>query len=271
MMSPIIICNGVIRSGSTWSYNVCRLLGQILAGRRSQPFGTMYLNPESLERFFQADVNSRDGPIVIKGHNTGPVALEWIRTGRARAVCTLRDPRDCVASSLKYWGVGFDAALAKVVASYNFLPSYIDFGRTLFVRYEDMMNDRLWQIKRIAAHVQIDISPHEVEMIDAQTDIPSNRKICQELTTRTDDLTDVVVGEHRRDRVTLLHDNHIDSAEVGRWKRDLTPEQGQYLTKLFQRNLQVLGYEIDPSLASSSPDPATPKTGLANPIPPPPS
>jgi hypothetical protein len=262
MVSPIILCNGLIRSGSTWSFNVCRMLGQLVASRKRQIFGSAYLDDKTLERFFQRDVNLREGPAVVKSHEIGLTALEWIRTGRAYAVCTLRDPRDCVASDIAFWGKGLDASVQRVVASLKRLPSYQDFGRTLFVRYEEMMSDRLWQITRIAAYLNIPVNESEVKSVDALTNIEYCRKISQGLRMRDEKDVDIVMDVHRRDPITLLHDNHFGSGEVGRWRHDLTAEQGARLTQFFRQSLQTLGCEtslqtdLSPHSAETTPSAA---------------
>ncbi len=93
MVSPIVICDGMIRSGSTWSFNVCRLMGDLLAKRRGQAHGSAYLDRNTLDQFLVTQAYVREGPAIVKGHELGPVALDWIHTGRAKAVCTIRDPR----------------------------------------------------------------------------------------------------------------------------------------------------------------------------------
>jgi hypothetical protein len=252
MVSPIIICDGVIRSGSTWSYNVCRILGQLVAARRSQRCGMACLGHQSLDRFLQNDVLLAKGPVVIKSHEIGPIALQWIGDGRAKAVCTFRDPRDCVASDIPFWGQGFEASVQRVVASLKALAaSYHAEGQTLFVRYEEMMQDRRSQIRRIAEYLQIPISDTEVASIDDQTNIDATQKICQGIAQQPTSKTDPVLGNHRRDRLTLLHDNHIGSAKAGRWRDDLTVEQAVFLTKLFEPSLRVMGYEIDGAAPSN--------------------
>jgi hypothetical protein len=248
MVSPIIICDGVIRSGSTWSFNVCRLLAQMLAERRCETLISHYLDEQQLDQFLRAEVYLWKGPAVVKGHVTGPLALEWIRTGRAKGVCTFRDPRDCVASDVSFFGGGFNTSLQRVNASLASLASYLDFGRTLFIRYEEMMDDRPGQIRRIAAHLNIAIDQKDLERVDEQTNIHSARKIAQQLASRADDQIDTVLNTHRRDLKTLLHDNHIGTGKVGKWKQDLTDEQGQQLTQLFRRSLLLLGYETEASL-----------------------
>ena len=247
MVSPIIICNGVIRSGSTWSFNVCRLLGELLARRQGRQFGSVYLEEQRLDQFLQVDVLLREGVGVVKSHALGPIALEWIRTGKAKAVCTFRDPRDCVASDMPFWGKGFEPSMNRVAASLRLLSHYHDFGRTMFVRYEEMMHDRLWQIRRIAAYLQVAVDQNEVGWIDSMTNMQCSKKIAEELPARSDGV-DVVLENRLRDRVTLLHANHIGSGKVGKWKEDLTAEQGQLLTQKFGRVLQVLGYETGESI-----------------------
>jgi hypothetical protein len=230
------------------------------------------LTQQSLDQFLQAQANLSDGPAVIKVHEVGPLALEWIRAKRAKAVCTFRDPRDCVASDMVFWGAGFDASVQRVVISLKTLhASYLDVGSTLFVRYEDMMNDTLSQIRRIAEYLNVAIDQKEVERIDAQTNIQSSRQICLGLDKRPDSETDVGTGGHRRHRVTLLHDNHIGNAKVGRWKDELTDEQGERLTHLFQPSLQALGYSIEGSVYNPSPIVTWPNSASANTNPVPPS
>jgi hypothetical protein len=249
MIAPVVICNGVIRSGSTWSYNVCRILGQILAKRRSQHCGMACLGDKSLDQFLKTEVFRRDGPAVIKTHEIGPVALEWIGDGRAKAVCSFRDPRDCVASDIPFFGAGFEASVRRVAVSLQAVhASQSDSAHNLFIRYEHMMTSRLGEIRRIAAFLDIPISPNELELIDAQTNIEMSRKVAQAVPGLPQSQTDPVTGGHRRERMTLLHDNHIGSAKIGRWKEDLTIDQAWLVTRLFEASLRALGYEVEQPL-----------------------
>jgi hypothetical protein len=249
MVSPICVCNGIIRSGSTWSYNVCRLLGQLLARRRSQPCGMACLGAQSLDRFLQVEAKLGNGPAIIKVHEIGPTAIEWIASGRAKAVCTFRDLRDCVASDMVFWGRGFEASVKRVMISIKALDSaFADSGRTLLVRYEDMMTDRLRQVRKIADYLNIELSQAELELIDSQSNIHSSRAFCESMANRPGNESDPVEGNHRRDRVTLLHDNHIGNARSGKWKDELTSEQGRILTEAFGLALRAMGYLGGPAM-----------------------
>lgn len=259
MVSPIIICNGVIRSGSTWSFNVCRLMATILAGQRGQPVGSAYLGAEQLERFLFVDSLMRDGPAVIKSHELGPEAITRIRKGSAKAVCTMRDPRDCVASDMVFYGRGFDASVDRVVLSFSHLQKHAqDFGRTLFIRYEDMIGDRAWQVRRIAAYLNIRLDRQQIEAIDRETNIDTCRQICEDLKEHPEKADGADMYGHKREFVTLLHDNHIGTGMVGRWRKDLTPQQAERVTEIFQRAVEILGYPDATGLGAMIPDGAHP-------------
>jgi len=250
MVSPIVICNGMFRSGSTWSFNVCRLLGELFAQRTGQTLASGYIAEHDLEQFLQAEAYAKEGPAVFKGHVIGTVALQWIRAGRARAVFTLRDPRDSVASLVALTGSGFDASVLLMAANLRWLwmTSRRDFGRALFICYERMINNCPAQIQRIAAHLDVPIDQNELACIDEQTSINTSRKLCRQINALDDEEAPVFDGMRRRHRTTLLHENHIGSAKPGRWKEDFTAAQGRYLTHLFANILLTLGYETQQSI-----------------------
>jgi hypothetical protein len=167
-----------------------------------------------------------------------------------------------------FWGDGFDASVQRVAISLKVLQASLhDDGSTLLVRYEDMMSDTHLQIRRIAEYLNVEINQNDVERIDAQTNIHTSRSISQGLSARPENETDVGSTGHRRHRITLLHDNHIGNAKAGRWKDELTDEQGQRLTQLFQHDLQALGYENPASADTSHPNVTQPENASAVPHP----
>jgi hypothetical protein len=239
----------MIRSGSTWSYNVCRLLAQFRASRRGEQCSSGFIDGPDLEKLLAGPVFSLEGAGIFKTHAIGPAAGEWIRTGRAKAVCTFRDPRDCVASDLVFMNQGFDASVRRVAASLKSLEGPPDFGRTLFIRYEDMMNDRPGHIRLIAAYLQIPVDSATVDTIDQQTNLESSRKLCAQISSLGNDIAPKAdISARRRHNETLLHENHISSAKPGRWKTDFTDSQARVLTELFSQSLQTLGYETPQSI-----------------------
>src|ERR1044071_4352147 len=101
MQRRLILCTGMMRSGSTWSFNVCRLLAQVAARQEGLPFWSGYLTLEQCEQFLTQSDGNFPGPTVIKAHGIGTVAQRYLKNGQAQAICTFRDPRDSVVSLMQ--------------------------------------------------------------------------------------------------------------------------------------------------------------------------
>jgi hypothetical protein len=249
MRAPLCICNGVIRSGSTWSFNVCRELYQQLARHLNHGFGSAYLDSAPLEHFVSAQWPGVTGSTVIKAHDLGPASLAAVRSGKAKAVCTFRDPRDCVASDLQFMKYPFEVCVKRVSGTLEPLRIYQNTPHILLVRYEDMMADRLREIRRIAAHLGLNVSDDLVLQIDARTDVQSSSQVCASLKNKSP--AEVwQVADHRVDPATQLHENHLNGGTIGRWKNELTRDQIAYMTEFFAPWLIKLGYETSQSLAA---------------------
>jgi hypothetical protein len=256
MLRPLCICNGLIRSGSTWSYNVCRELIQLAAAGQKLPFGSSYLHSQQLDLFIVQQWSRSPGPTLVKAHELGPYALANLQSGAVKGVCTFRDPRDCVASDMVFTGLGFDASVYRVNVSLECLRSCEPIKPILMVRYEEMMADRLGNIRRIAAHLGFGVSEEVVNYVDSRTNVESSKKVCEQIRNLT--IKQVFeIESHRVDPVTHLHENHIGNAKIGRWRDELSAQQGAYLTEYFAPWLLKWGYETPDSLARHiSSDPA---------------
>jgi hypothetical protein len=237
----------VIRSGSTWSFNVCRALFQEYAIRQKVPFGSAYLDGPYVDQFIAREWSLAPGPTVIKNHMIGATALAAIRSGQAKAVCTYRDPRDCIASDLVFMNGGMEFSLKRVSASLGFLKYYQSSSQILLVKYEQMMSDRLGEIRRIARHLGLEMDEAFLRQVDSKTNIDSSQKLCRELQNRPSDQV-LNIASHRVDPQTHLHENHIGRAKPGRWKEDFSLQQGRWLTEYFSTYLVQLGYETPQSI-----------------------
>jgi hypothetical protein len=245
-MPLICISGGIIRSGSTWAYNVCRALGQREAEQGGQTLSSGYPNMQPLDDLLASNGDHLPGPMVMKAHLLGPVALEWVNAGRAKAVYTLRDPRDCVASDMRFQGQGFETATARVMECFRNFATFPDSPHVLPIFYEEMMADTLDHVGQIAAHLGFDLDDETIRQIDQATGLGNSAKVCEELQHRPEGEIRRD-GAHRVDPVTLLHDNHLGGGKIGRWKDELTPSQQQQLSRLFAPVLGILGYETERS------------------------
>ena len=248
-MQPLCICNGVIRSGSTWSFNVCRGLVQEHATQHNQACGSTYLPADQLETFVTQLWQTAPGSTVVKAHELGPSALAAIHAGSAKAVCTFRDPRDCVASDLEFMGTDLNECILRVNMTLEFLKYFQTTRNILLVRYEDMIADRRREIRRIAAHLGINATASVVSRVDDKTNLQSSRNLCRSLKDRPESSL-INIQSHRVDPITHLHENHISDAKVGKWKTIFIPEHGRWLTEYFSSWLLKLGYETPATLAA---------------------
>jgi hypothetical protein len=248
MRPPLVICAGVIRSGSTWAYNVCREMFGQLAARTNRQVSAGYLDGSQLEEFVQVQWDLTTSMMVLKVHDIGPSALNAVRAGAAKAVCTYRDPRDCVASDMAFMNKSFDVCMKQISGTFENLRMYRFTPHILMIRYEDMMTNRPAEIRRIATHLKINCDDAFIAGIDRRTDLESSKKVCDSLAGRADDQV-LTIADHRIDPATHLHSNHINGGTIGRWRVELSAEQIDYATEYFAPWLLRLGYETPDTLA----------------------
>jgi hypothetical protein len=224
---------------------------QELSRQMGQPFGSTYLEYTQLDSFINRQWETSPGPTVVKAHQIGPNALAAIRTGEAKAVCTFRDPRDCVASDIVFLGQGLEASVRRVAMTLEYLQHYQMTDHILLLRYENMMIDRRREIRRIAEHLKITLDDAAVHRIDAETDLEATKKICRQLKMRPSNAV-LHIASHRVDPETHLHENHVSNAKIGRWRTELSADQGRWLTEYFSSWLLNLGYETHDSLREAT-------------------
>jgi hypothetical protein len=244
MSYPLFFCTGVVRSGSTWSFNVVRMLSEYWGRKAGRPMGSAYLEGANLEQFLTRNLPQAAGVTVIKAHGIGPTAISMLQSGRARAVCTIRDPRDCVASDLTFLHKDINFSIKRVVDNLHYISMYEGGHHTLFVQYEQMMANPLKQVARIAAHLGIDADESVLRQIDVATSIPSSLAAIEVL-KKKDPKQVMWLDNHRVDPGNHLHENHIHSGKVGRWRDEFSADQAKRLTSIFKPWLLKFGYELD--------------------------
>jgi hypothetical protein len=144
-------------------------------------------------------------------------------------------------------GKGLEYSIRRVVGSLQVLQHYQSTPNILLVKYEEMMADRIAQVRRIAGHLGMPADQALFDRVDARTNIQSSKQLCEDLKNRPQNRL-LHIASHRVDPETHLHEHHIGSAKIGRWRDDFAADQGRWLTEYFSPWLLQLGYETQPSL-----------------------
>lgn len=204
----MIICSGVMRSASTWAYNFLRVVISLRAEQDGQPFECAY--SDDLDELLTGPYIEQPGFAVIKTHNLGRehYARRVIDQGGLQNVCTVRDPRDCVASRQEFKKESLETSLAMVKASFDGLQFMGN--RTLWVDYVSIKRDPKSVGLAILKYLQYK-TPDDEAFVEG---------IVSEMTPEKMAERSAAVTAPQADDVTQLHRNHIHGGEIGRWAKD---------------------------------------------------
>ena len=213
----IILCNGMPRSASTWSFNVCRLLLQEL-----HPQATLCARyHENIAEAMDPLRGSYDH-VVLKCHFLDERGRELCRAGVARTVYTHRDPFDAIYSAMAMFHHTFEDALDSIRRSLELLEFHRASGNAHILEYHAIVRTPKKAIAMVAAYLALNASEEAVGRIAAQTSTEAMKAIAAQ------------VGRERRgvrtprsmyDPETHVHRNHIRDGRTGHGRKLLSPEQ----------------------------------------------
>src|SRR5580692_11035023 len=139
----LVLCNGMPRSASTWSFNVAmRLLRACAVGEVHGGYD------ENVGRFLKNSPSSA-GHLVLKYHNEDAVGTRLVQAGAARAIYTRRDPVDATASFMTMFGASFERAVAAVADSLAMYHRMAHCGQVLPLDYAVIVNDVQSGVRRM--------------------------------------------------------------------------------------------------------------------------
>ncbi len=239
-------CTGMLRSGSTWQYNVTAdLLEHDESGVRSGFAG----NEDRLSGWIHDG-----GDLIIKIHRPFDAALTDLRIGSARAVYIHRDLRDVAASLMRYEDTSLDELLStrRLERIWSDHRIWSSVPGILIQCYEAMISDPATAVAQLATHLEVGIGDRHIEVIDRQNRIEERRSQLESWRSPLDPLlapTRALVGRTLRraigrdatarlarpfgylggrgvDPRTQLHGDHIGTGHVGAYRELLgTAEQ----------------------------------------------
>lgn len=233
----------MLRSASTWSYNVCRLL---LESQSMEFQGGFVGEGAEVDDFIKKhDLDHQH--LLIKSHQPGPRSIQYITDEKAYSIYTYRDPRDSLCSGMQFSGIDFSTLLIDGVRNLHALNFYQD--KSLFVKFDHVKINPIQEIERISLYLGFRLQDSVYKSIAVKTSLESSKKVILDLKSSQSNKV-FQVGTHMIDRRTLLHLNHIGSAKIGRWQDDLDSEQQLLVNAIFKRWLIDLEFEQYESINS---------------------
>ena len=148
----LIVCAGVYRSGSTWAYNMVKLIIQAtLPGVRIG--GCFAENIEEL-----APSGSEHCDLVLLKTHPQQSLLSLIEFLNPPVILSVRDPRDCVASWIQMLGEDFSVFQPRLMKSCLAALRLVGRDNTYTIRYEDGATARVRTVMDIATHLGLSIA-----------------------------------------------------------------------------------------------------------------
>src|ERR1700728_4667181 len=171
----LVLCNGMPRSASTWSFNVAV---ELLRRVTDQPVHGGY--DENTARFLKSSPRSV-AHLVLKSHLIDPVAQSLAQVGAANVIYTWRDVADAVVSFMRMFEVDFGRAYAVMAESLDLYQRYRTDGRTLILSYEEVTADHLRSVRKVAEFLRLPASDSIISAVDQLTALEHVRRKVQEV------------------------------------------------------------------------------------------
>jgi tetratricopeptide (TPR) repeat protein len=198
----------------------------------------------AVDQYFQQTMGTTEN-ILLKAHAPGPLTLQMIQQRQIKNIYTYRDPRDSLCSRLTFLDNDFVRSLLSTAASLPTYCWYRDKTESLFVRYDDVVQQPQTEIQRIAEYLGLEFENQVYQTIGDATSLESSQKIASQITQLPTDQT-FQAASHTIDRRTLLHEGHISGGgKTGRWMDELTTEQQILAHAILKPLLFELGYETE--------------------------
>lgn len=230
----------MMRSGSTLQFQItARLVEEAGLGKRME-----WVKPERFPEL-QAKYADYDGWKVFKTHFCTETMISESAKQNAMGVYVFRDIRDVFVSMMKKSGTTFDNLLNQGLIDEcmrNF-QRWTSLPRVSVSKYEDIISDLTSEVVKIATHLNISLSHKKYEQIASDYTMQQQLKRIKKLKVKLSPQEPKATG-HQFDYYSLLHTNHINSGQIGRWKHDLSSKQVAIIEDRARNWLVANGYKL---------------------------
>lgn len=215
----LVLCNGMIRSASTWSYNVVLKIMRAAAG--DDVYGDYN---ENVAQFLESCPPTAPY-LILKCHMLDSVGRGLVERGEARVIYTCRELADAAASFMNMFQFDFPHTLSALNGALELYRLHRDSGRALILGYREITSDPLESVASIARHLGVTAPASVLERITEETSVERARDRVEQLKAGVDADKLVRFDRFVHDRETLLNIDHIRDGRRGYGRASLTEQQ----------------------------------------------
>ena len=254
----LVFVSGMKRSGSTWSYNVCRFLLDDVFGETRVAKG--YVGERKAIEDVIDNLNATDhnkavtknkDVILLKFHFPTARLIELVASGRAKNVYTYRNPLNALASDIEFFHLPFDQSLNNILHCLKAMHEWRKHPGTLFIDFSNINAHPTEEIRRIAEHLGLTANEATMERCAEANSYQKIKQVSEEMAhwaperlTRTNAKNPLTF-----DPVTLLHVRHAPTGAARDWRKTLTKDQAKKAVDIMEpwlpENYKSLFSEID--------------------------
>lgn len=238
----IVICNGMLRSGSTLQYNIAACAMETTGPLNRVGFLGGLDRPDARARL--ETLKADDAWSIVKTHDS-PLEPGFY-SERVRVLFSFRDVRDIAASIRKKWRHPFEQILSEIDAMIEVERQFDEIPNVLVQSYSDLFNDPAGATQQIAGHLGTALGDDDCARIVSQNAADDG---LAKASSRSRILTKCFQLVHRRayDRRTLLHADHISPSggRDGDWLNQFSPTEQATLNSRYERWLSSHGLAVN--------------------------
>lgn len=203
----LVLCNGMPRSASTWSYNVAMAVLRLTLDEIHGGYD------ENLHRFLRTLPESCVHA-VVKLHSLDGAGIGLAQLHAAKVIYTWRDLADATASYMTMFSIDFDRTLALMSSSLELYRRHRRNG-ALILGYEAIVQRAVESVAAVAAYLNVEASREQIVAITEANSFERMREKVKEIGSL--DYGERLIRHERTsyDPETLLNLDHIRDGSMG--------------------------------------------------------
>jgi hypothetical protein len=207
----VVIVGGMIRSGSTFSFNVVR---EVLAQRGSVDFASA----NSIDRSIYS--RSGDRHFILKTHAPDDDVLARIKDRSIKCICTIRRPDDAIASWIRTFASSIDQGIESIR---HWLSWYVQVSdKVLTLNFHTVDQERRSAIEKIVEYIGTPCDQIFIDALEKKYE-KSEVKRKYDALAPVEDTVDMGFSYYHRQ--TFFHRRHVSCLDTRSAEEDLSPLQ----------------------------------------------